>query len=683
MQKENSRLNNIALALLTGTLVTSCAVEEKQAPNIIFIMSDDHASRAISCYGDSLNSTPNIDQLATDGVRFTNACVTNSISAPCRATILTGKHNHINGLMTNEHVFDGSQQTFPKLLQAAGYETGIVGKWHLKSDPTGFDYWKILPGQGDYYNPDFIDSTGRKREEGYVTNLITKFSLDWLKKQEKKPFCLLMQHKAPHRNWMPAPEYVNQFDGVEFPVPENFFDDYTTRSEAVYTNEMLIDGHMTPVYDLKLSTGKPKDGFIGKGEFPLHKRMTDAEWQNWVDAYAHENEQFFNDSLEGEALAIWKYRRYMHDYLATISSVDESVGEVIQYLKENDLYDNTIVVYTSDQGFYLGEHGWFDKRYMYEESLHTPLIIHSPKGMSKGEVSASLVQNLDFAPTFLDMLGLPIPGDMQGVSFKTVLENPDSKVRNDVYYHYYEYPGEHKVKRHYGIRTERYKLIHFYHDINAWEFYDLESDPNEMNNLMGNAAYSNLIDSLKIRLDQVREEYKVPPIEVELSSAIKEVKNLAKGKHITFNKQPSPKYADGANVLTNGKIREFNSWDPSGLSQFQAFEGEDLDVVIDLDKAVKVKSIKARFLDYKSPWIFPPTDVRFEVSTDGKTYQTLGSENRVAFGYAKKTIIEYSTLVDADIRFVKVFAKNFGLLPEDHPGAGNKAWLFADEIIVE
>ena len=364
---KNKLLNN---SLLLGSAMLSLnatAQNKQQQPNIVYIMCDDLTEQAISCYGHSTNKTPNIDRMAKEGVRFTNAFVSNSISGPSRAVLLTGKLSHLNGFTTNSSTFDGKQETFPKLLQKAGYETAIIGKWHLVSEPTGFDYWKILPGQGDYYNPDFITNGKRERKEGYVTNLITDYSLEWLEKQKNnlKPFCLMIHHKAPHRNWMPDIKNLNKFDNVTIPVPDNFFDDYATRGRAANEQEMEIAKKLTNSSDLKLFDPS-KPGFPGVPPDAWLKRLNPEQLQAWINAYEVKNKQFKASNLSGKDLAIWKLRRYLQDYLATVQSVDESVGRVLDYLQSSGLSKNTIVVFTSDQGFYLGEHGWFDKRFMYE-----------------------------------------------------------------------------------------------------------------------------------------------------------------------------------------------------------------------------------------------------------------------------------------------------------------------------
>jgi arylsulfatase A-like enzyme len=465
-------------------------------PNILFIMTDDHASHAISCYGSRINTTPNIDRIAKGGIRFENCFCTNSICAPSRAVILTGRHSHLNGVRDNALRFDGTQQTFPKLLQQAGYQTVMLGKWHLKSDPTGFDYWNVLPGQGNYYNPDLIEMGERKQYPGYVTDIVTDIALDFLenRRDQTKPFMMMLHHKAPHRNWQPAPRHLTKYDKVKFPEPDTLFDDYSTRSAAASEQEMTLRDHMQNEYDLKMG--------------PPPARLNEEQKAAWEAAYGPKRKAFERESPEGKELVRWKYKRYMEDYLGCIAAVDENIGRVLDYLDKSGLAENTIVLYTSDQGFYLGDHGWFDKRFMYEESLRMPLVARFPGAIKPGSVNDELVSNLDFAPTFLELAGVDIPKDMQGRSLEKFLQ--DRKVkdwRQSVYYHYYEYPAVHMAKRHYGVRTKRYKLIHFYHDIDAWELYDMEKDPQELNNVYDNPDYSGIVQELKTELKRLQAYY--------------------------------------------------------------------------------------------------------------------------------------------------------------------------------
>ncbi|VGO20100.1 sulfatase family protein [Pontiella sulfatireligans] len=481
-------------------------------PNIVFIFSDDHATQAISAYGGMLANvapTPNLDRIAEKGMLFTRCLVGNSICGPSRATILTGKHSHLNGFMVNEAtVFDGSQQTFPKLLQKAGYQTAIIGKWHLGSDPTGFDYWEVLPGQGYYYSPDFDAPEGTHRETGYVTDIITWKAKKWLDEQRDpaKPFILMVQHKAPHREWSPAPKYLNAFDGTTMPEPDTLFDDYAGRGTAAREQDMSIEKTMELGKDLKIK----EDDFNGQLADRIQKRMTPEQLKAWNAAYQPKNEAFLKANLKGKDLVRWKYQRYLKDYLRCIKSVDDSVGEIWNYLEQKGMLESTVFVYSSDQGFYLGEHGWFDKRFMYDESYRTPLLVSWPGVTKPGVVNSDLVSNLDFAETFLDIAGVEAPADMQGASLVPILGGmkPDDW-RTTHYYHYYEYPGWHMVQRHEGVYDGRYKLINFY-DLGEWELYDLQSDPKEMKNQHGNPEYAEVVKRMHKELDASRAQYEVP-----------------------------------------------------------------------------------------------------------------------------------------------------------------------------
>ncbi len=495
-----------ALSLSDGLLSST---GKGTRPNIIFIMSDDHAAHALSCYGSKINQTPHLDRLAQEGMRFDNCFCTNSICAPSRAVILTRKYSHLNGILDNRLKFDGTQQTFPKLLQQAGYQTAMIGKWHLKSDSTGFDYWNILPGQGDYYNPDLIAMGERKQYPGYVTDIITDIALDWLTRRDsQKPFCLMYQHKAPHRNWMPGPKYLNLYDNEEIPEPATLFDDYATKSRAAFEQEMTIEKHLWDGHDLKFIPETAKATEDSRLWLREIGRLTPEQRKLWDEAYEAENKAFKEAKLTGKDLTRWKYQRYIKDYLRSVASIDENVGRLLDYLDENDLAKNTIVVYTSDQGFYLGDHGWFDKRFMYEESLRMPLLVRYPEEIMAGSVNTDIVLNLDFAPTFLDYAGVSTPADMQGVSMKPILHGKTpADWRQAMYYHYYEFPGAHSVKKHYGIRTQTHKLIHFYDDIDAWELYDLIKDPEELKNVYDDPTYSEVVKQLKADLKALQEKY--------------------------------------------------------------------------------------------------------------------------------------------------------------------------------
>lgn len=504
-----------AVALLSLLPLTAAA----QRYNIVYIMTDDHTAQMMSCY-DRTNGveTPNLDRIANDGVRFVRSYVANSLSGPSRACMITGKHSHNNGFTNNEHgVFDGTQQTMPKLLQQAGYQTAIIGKWHLVTDPTGFDFWNILPGQGDYYNPNFINMDGsRTRETGYVTNIITDKSIDWLehKRDANRPFALFIHHKACHRDWLPEIKYLREYEDRTFPIPSNFYDDYAGRPAAA-AQEMEIDRHMDIVYDNHIYTSGAKtrltDAYLGMvGRMDSRDR---AEYDIFYDSIAAD---FQKRHLSGKELVEYKFQRYMRDYAKVVKSLDDNVGRVLDELQKLNLLDSTLVVYTSDQGFYMGEHGWFDKRFMYEESLNTPLVMRLPRGLSaRGDIQ-EMVQNIDYAPTFVEIAGLPVPDDMDGVSLLPLLQGKHPKNwRKSIYYHYYEYPAEHSVKRHYGVRTERYKLIHFYNDIDHWELFDLQEDPHEMHNLYGQPGTEKVTKQLRKELTRLQTQYH-DPIEAEL-----------------------------------------------------------------------------------------------------------------------------------------------------------------------
>lgn len=512
-------LQEMLFLFIFGLLFIACGeIKEDVPPNIIFIMSDDHAEKAISAYGHNLLQTPNIDRIANEGIIFKNSFVTNSICAPSRAVLLTGKYSHLNGLRDNRDKFDGDQLTFPKLLQKAGYQTAMVGKWHLKTTPQGFDYWNILINQGDYYNPRMIDMGDTTTHTGYTTDLITDFALDYLESRDpEKPFCMLFHHKAPHRNWMPPPRHFDLFKGKEIPLPENFYDDYANRSIAASEQDMHID-NMFMHLDMKLhpneaiqetGTGGGPPGFTDVRAWKnAYGRMNNAQKAAWDAHYDPINEDFLKRKRTGKELSEWKYRRYMEDYLGSVAAVDDNVGRVLDYLKENNLEENTIVIYTSDQGFYLGEHGWYDKRWMYEESLSMPLVMKFPKEIKAGSTNEDIVLNLDFAPTFLDYAGIDIPTDFQGQSLRPLVNDKSSTTwRKSMYYEYFEYPhGWHSVKKHYGVRTDRYKLIHYHTDLDDWELFDLEKDPQEMMNVYNDPSYQKIKEELHQELNQLRKK---------------------------------------------------------------------------------------------------------------------------------------------------------------------------------
>ncbi len=513
-------MKNLLIIIAAATILLSCGKnpDEKKAkrPNIILIMSDDHACQAISAYGSDLIQTPNIDRLAGEGMIFQNSFVTNSICSPSRAVALTGKFSHLNGVRDNLERFDSSQVTFPKILRENGYQTAVVGKWHLKSEPTGFDYWKILPDQGNYYDPEFLTPEGIVTDHGYVTDIITDIAADFIKsiRDTKKPFLLMYNHKAPHRQWWPSMEDIGAFADKEIPEPETLFDDYPGRGAAAKDAEMRIADHMALSMDNKINPDILKK--LGIEEFydwyennytERYNRLNSSEKEKWDAVYGPINEDFEKNTPKGKALTKWKYRRYMEDYLGTILSVDRNTGRLLDLLDEEGLAENTIVIYTSDQGFFLGEHGWFDKRFMYEESFRTPLLIRWPGKIQPGSVNEDLVQNIDYAPTILEAAGTAVPAEMQGMSMIPLFSGNNDNWRRAVYYHYYEYPGIHSVKRHYGIRTKDFKLIHFYYDVDEWELYDLTMDPHEMNNVYGDGELSRVAHSLRLDLMDLREKY--------------------------------------------------------------------------------------------------------------------------------------------------------------------------------
>lgn len=523
-------MKKLGYFLLLLMLLSSCEKENKRIlstienrPNIVFIMADDHAVQAISAYGHEIGEiapTPNIDRIADEGVIFNRSYCTNSICGPSRAVILTGKHSHINGFRQNGNVFNGDQPTLPKMLKSVGYETALVGKWHLDGLPQGFDYWDILKDQGNYYNPDFIHPSENNKSkidtvvvEGYATDLITEKSINWLKNRNSKdkPFYLMVHHKAPHRNWMPALRHVNKYDSISFPLPDTYFTEHAN-SQASKEQLQTIYKDMYEGHDLKMSKEYGTSELAHNPWTNDFDRMTIEQRKTWDKAYQQKNNAFHKLNLQGDELARWKGQRYLQEYLATIAAVDEGVGEILNYLKETGLDKNTIIVYTSDQGFYLGEKGWFDKRYMYEESFRMPLLMKFPERIKPGTETNALVQNLDFAPTFLDYVNAnEFNSEMQGESFKPLLEGKinDDNFRNVIYYHYYDYPAFHMVKKHYGIRTKRYKIMHFYDDIDTWEFYDLESDPKELNNLISSINYTPIIKTMKFKLDSIQKVYGV------------------------------------------------------------------------------------------------------------------------------------------------------------------------------
>ncbi len=508
LRKKIKTISYLSLLSLGYTFCVTAQTSMQEKPNIIFIMSDDHAYQAISAYSKALIETPNIDQIANEGALLYRAFVNNSICGPSRAAILTGKYSHINGFKDNHDRFDGDQQTLPKILRSHGYHTAIVGKWHLKSTPQGFDYWNILPGQGEYYNPGFIKMGKDTIYSGYVTDITTDIALNWLDSGKNKPFFLMIHHKAPHRNQMPPLKYLNLFNDRKFEYPATFFDDYEGRL-ALQRNGIRMADNLDLDQDSKISCDTCQESKTNKWNPKAYQRelgrLTPDQRKVWDNAYQKEYDEYVSIKTK-EELMQWQFQRYMEDYLRCIKSVDDNVGRVLQYLKNSGLDKNTIVIYTSDQGFYLGEHGLYDKRFMYEESFRTPMLIRYPEGIKAGEKIYDFVMNLDIAPTLLDYAGISIPTDMQGASMKSLLAGKNvSDWRDKVYYHYYE--QSYGMTAHYGILTKRYKLIHFYDPIDAWELYDLKNDPNEMHNIYKNPENSDLIDSLKSQLKVLQIKY--------------------------------------------------------------------------------------------------------------------------------------------------------------------------------
>jgi arylsulfatase A-like enzyme len=518
--KKNIIPTTLVLLLILIAACTNQEASTTERPNIVFIMSDDHAYQAVSAYSDKLIQTPNIDRIGQEGILFTNACVTNSICAPSRATILTGKHTHLNGKIDNIMPFDTTNITFPQLLHDAGYQTAMFGKLHFGNNPKGFDQFKILPGQGKYYNPEFITKdSGRVQVEGYVTDIITDMAIDWMDNERNKedPFLLMYLHKAPHREWLPAERHYKEFMTKTFPEPATLFDNYEGRGSAAKEAEMNLLTHMNwggdskippaVMDELGIKQGSNWDKAAFNGEVGRQNTEQRAAWDAVYDPMIEKFKKDYHNMSDRELMK-WRFQRYMQDYLGCIAAVDEGVGRVLDYLKTNNLEDNTIVVYTSDQGFYLGEHGWFDKRFVYDESFKTPLLIKWPNQIKAGITSDEMVQNLDFAQTFLEAAQVTAPDDMQGESLLPLMKDEVDWDRQSVYYHYYEYPGIHMVKRHYAIITKEYKLAHFYYDVDEWELYDRKNDVNEMTNVYNDPKYADIVESLKKDLVALRIKYK-------------------------------------------------------------------------------------------------------------------------------------------------------------------------------
>ena len=516
--RKGMMVKHILLRSLFFVVLASSLSAAENRPNIVFIFTDDHAPHAIGAYDGWLkevNPTPNIDQLAAQGMLFTNSFCTNSICGPSRAVIQTGKHSHKNGFRNNGDKFNWAQQTFPKLLQSAGYETAIYGKSHLAGRPQGYDKWVVLPGQGLYYNPDFLTPEGKVTIEGYCTDIVTDMGVEYLKegRDKDKPFLLMVQHKAPHRCWMPAPRHLNLYDDITIPEPATLFDDYKDNAPPARFQELEIDRHMDPHYDLFLDlvpTEKPEaiQQRQDRSAWVNLQRFTPEQLKVWRDAWEPKDQAFHEANLSGDDLVRWKFQRYAKNYLRCVKGVDESVGRIMETLKEEGLAENTVVVYCSDQGFYVGDHGWYDKRWMYDESMKMPFVIKWPDVIKPGSVDEHLIQNIDYAATFLEMAATEVPEDIQGESLVPLLKGEaEADWRTSLYYHYYEFPSVHMVPRHYGIRTERFKLMHFYEFGEEWEFYDLEKDPDELKNLYGKPRYAKLIEQHKMELKDLQQEY--------------------------------------------------------------------------------------------------------------------------------------------------------------------------------
>ena len=506
----------IALLFISNLL----AVEEPyERPNIVFIFTDDHAVHSIGAYGSRINKTPNIDRLAQRGMVFENSFCTNAVCGPSRACIQTGKHSHINGFKSNGYRFNSEQWTFPKALRKAGYQTAVIGKWHLGSDPIGYDYWEILPSQGNYYNPDFYKislsgspggSDNMKSYEGYCTDVVTNLGLEWLDKRDtNKPFLLMIQHKAPHRPWMPALRHITNYADEEIPEPATLFDTHENRDRSLSECELTIDKQLYYSNDLKIWEDVPwATDFEKRIQNQEYKRMTDEQKQAWDAVYGPRNREFLKDAPKGKDLIRWKYQRYIKDYLRCIDAVDENVGRVLDYLDQHGLAENTVVIYSSDQGFFLGDHGWYDKRWMFEESMRMPFIISWPEAVEPGSRNRNLIQNIDYAPTFLEMAGAEIPRGVQGLSLVPTLKDKNKSLRDCAYYHYYATKGGYKVPSQEGVRTDRYKLINFYGS-EGFNLFDLKKDPMEIHDVSKDPAYQDVFEEMKGKLDKLRQEYKV------------------------------------------------------------------------------------------------------------------------------------------------------------------------------
>jgi len=678
-----------ALALWLGAALLSCASAapgplplHASRPNIVFVLADDHASSALGCYGSTFAPTPRLDGLAREGLRLDALYCTNAICAPSRASILTGLFSHRHGVVDNNVAFAPERPTLPELLQASGYQTALFGKWHLKSDPLGFDRWVVLPGQGDYYNPAFLDQGQRVTREGYVTELITDMALDWLEQRDPStPFCLMIHHKAPHRNWMPGPDQLARLAGPELPLPPTLFDDYATRSDAARLQEMSVAHHLRLGDDLKLIES---DSLAREVPAAL-ARMNPEQRAAWQAAYGPLNQAFREAAPEGDERVRWMAQRYLADYLACIASVDENVGRVLDWLDEAGLRENTLVVYTSDQGFFLGEHGWFDKRFMYDEALRMPGLIRWPGRVRPGSSSDGILMNVDFAPTLLDLAGVEVPEWIQGRSFVPLLESgqlPDDW-RDAAYYHYYEYPGVHAVRRHYGLRTRRYALLHFYHDIDAWELYDLQQDPQELRNVHDDPAYAEVRDELHRRLAQLQETYGDRADDFLEELAPTELVHQGIGAALRCETACDPRYATGApGVLVDGRVRNPAQPGTPLLDGWLGFRKQDCVLRLDWPEPVLLGEVGLHVLHAPASWIHLPSRVTFLGSEDGEHFEPFAVLEPQAPGARVEARLLAAATPHRPLRALRVLAERLDPIPEGDPGAGEPAWLFVDEVVV-
>ena len=510
----------------TGALVTAAihadAAQQTSKPNILLIMADDHSRKAISCYGSKINKTPNIDRIAAMGVQFDNAFCNNAICGPCRAAVISGKHSSANGFISNlmKKPFDFSQSTLFRSLKTHGYTTALIGKWHLGKGFYGtenikdapLDYWALWKGY--YYNCSFETPEGIKKTKGYSTDVITDMVIDWMGKQieNSKPFFMMCTYNAVHRTWTPSLKYMTKYKDVDIPEPETLYDNWEGRSPTLKQNNMSIAKHFYYSYDLKVHQPVP---FASEREKrlkdPEYRRLSPEQKKIWDAAYKAENDAYIKEHPTGKAQTHWKYERYIKNYLRCICSIDDGVGKMLDFMKEKGLLDNTIVIYTSDQGFFLGEHGWYDKRWMFEEALRIPVLMYIPKVSTPGEKVETMVQNIDIAPTLIDAAGIPVPKDMQGVSLISLIEGKVKKVHDSIYYHYFEYGGEHNVAAHEGVRTDRYKLINFYRD-DGFNLFDLKNDPHELKDVSENPEYAGVLKIMTEELAKLRKQYKEPTL---------------------------------------------------------------------------------------------------------------------------------------------------------------------------